>query len=155
MAERPRDVIADLKRERTLFRLFEDSELEVISPYFEPEEHPKGTTLFREGDPGDFVAVIRSGTVEVRKQTEFEGKWVVLAQFGRGSILGELTMFDNRPRSATVLVSEDVELLVLRRDAMEAFLQEHPALGVKLLKGVCRILSLRLRQSAKRLTLIF
>lgn len=155
MADLTRDVIADLKMEGTLFRLFEDNELEALSPYFEQEEYPEGTTLFWEGDPGDYVAVIRSGSVEVRKQTEFEGKWVVLAHFGKGSILGELAVFDERPRSATVLVSEDVKLLVLHRDAMESFFQEHPALGIKLLKGVCRTLSLRLRQSAKRLTLIF
>ncbi|UCF31613.1 MAG: cyclic nucleotide-binding domain-containing protein [bacterium] len=155
MEDRINEVVLALKSEPSLFRSFADSDLEVIAPYFESRQYPSGATLFEEGDAGDFIAVIRSGEVEVKKQTEFAGRWVILAQLGKGSILGELAMFDSHPRSATVLILEDSELLVLTRDNLELFFQEHPQLGVRLLKGICRILSLRLRKSAERLTLIF
>ena len=50
---------------------------------------------------------------------------------------------------------EDTELLTLDRKAMDKFIEDYPALGIKILKGLSRTLSLRLRQAADRLVVIF
>jgi CRP-like cAMP-binding protein len=73
----------------------------------------------------------------------------------KGAILGELALFDSQPRSATVEATRKTELLVLRKGALDTFIEDYPALGIKILKGISRVLSLRLRQLEERLVDIF
>lgn len=148
-------IIDALKGESTAFQLFTEDDLEKIAHFFKIERFPAGSTIFSEGEPGDSIGLISSGSVEVKKESDFAGKHIVLARLKKGSIIGEFAMFDEHPRSATVVAIEDSELLILSRQALESFLEHHPSAGIKLLKGISRILTIRLRQSAKRLTLIF
>jgi CRP/FNR family cyclic AMP-dependent transcriptional regulator len=69
--------------------------------------HPAGTTLVREGDPGDALCIIVEGTVEVIK----DGRGV--AQMTGGDFFGEISLIDGKPRSATVVAVEDTVLLML------------------------------------------
>jgi len=153
--ERVKRIVRELKDETNLFHLFEEEDLEKIAPYFERAHYKAGDVIFREGDEADFIGFVTSGHVEAKKQTEFQGKQIIIAQMTKGSILGELAVFDGQPRSATVETLKETELLLLRRDALEAFIEDYPALGIKILKGVSRVLSLRLRQLAERLVVIF
>jgi CRP-like cAMP-binding protein len=70
-------------------------------------------------------------------------------------MVGELSMFDKRQRSATVEAVEDTSLIIFRSESMEALMQQHPYTGIKILKGLIKILSLRLRKATERLTNIF
>ena len=70
--------------------------------------HPAGTTLVREGDPGDALCIIVEGTVEVIK----DGRSV--AQMVGGDFFGEISLIDGKPRSATVVAVEDTVPLMLR-----------------------------------------
>jgi len=70
-------------------------------------------------------------------------------------LVGELSIFDQHKRSATVEAVEDTTMLILRNTSLEALLQQHPYPGTKLLKGLIRILALRLRKATERLTTIF
>lgn len=155
MEERIKKIVRELKDDTNLFHLFEEGELEKIAPYFERAHYEAGDVIFREGDEADFIGFVTSGHVEAKKQTEFQGKQIVIAQMASGSILGELALFDGKPRSATVEALRETELLILRRSALEAFIADYPDLGIKVLKGVSRVLSLRLRQMAERLVVIF
>ncbi len=142
-------------REEIIFSLLDDEDIEKITPFFQLIEYPENTVVFREGDPGDFVGFVISGKVEVKKQTEFKGNQLIIALLTKGAMVGELSIFDNRKRSATVEAVEDTTLLLLRHDSLEALIQEFPYTGVKILKGLIRILSLRLRKATERLTTIF
>ena len=150
-----KEIVRDLKDETNLFHLFEESDLEKIAPYFERAKHPAGATVFKEGDPGDFIAFVKSGRLEVKKETEFQGKQIVLAQMAKGSCLGELALFDEQPRSATIEALVDTDLLILSKQSLDSFIEDYPALGIKILKGISRVLSLRLRQLADRLVVVF
>jgi len=66
-----------------------------------------------------------------------------------------LSIFDQHKRSATVEAVEDTVTLILTNKAVEALIRQHPYTGIKLLKGLIRILSLRLRKATERLTTIF
>ena len=145
----------DELREEIIFSLLDDEDIEKITPFFQLIEYPEKTVVFREGDPGDFVGFVISGKVEVKKQTEFKGNQLIIALLTKGAMVGELSIFDNRKRSATVEAVEDTTLLLLRHDSLEALIQEFPYTGVKILKGLIRILSLRLRKATERLTTIF
>jgi len=153
--ERLKKIVRELKDDTNLFHLFEERELEKIAPYFERAHYEAGEVIFNEGDDADFIGFVTSGHVEAKKETEFRGKQIVIAQMSKGSILGELALFDGEPRSATVEALKETELLILRRSALEAFISDFPGLGIKVLKGVSRVLSLRLRQMAERLVVIF
>ena len=148
--------ILDKFRDDMVFYLFDDGELKRIVSYFELIHYPKGTTIYREGEmEGDFMGFVFSGKLEVKKQTEFKGKQIIIALLGSGALVGELSMFDEQGRSATVVALEETTILILRREALDTLIQEDPYLGIKLLKGFIRILSLRLRKSTERLTTIF
>lgn len=155
MEERIKSIVRDLKDDTNLFHLFEEEDLEKIAPYFKRERYGAGDVIFREGDDGDFIAFLSEGHVEVKKETEFRGKQIIIAQMTKGSVLGELALFDGRPRSATVEAIKDTEVLTLGREALDTFIEDYPALGIKVLKGISRVLSLRLRQLAERLVVVF
>jgi len=153
--ERLKKIVRELKDDTNLFHLFDEGELEKIAPYFERAHFGAGGKVFREGASADCIAFVTCGEVEVKKQTEFQGKEIVLACMTKGTLVGELALFDDQPRSATVEATMDTELLVLRRKSLDAFIEDHPALGIKVLKGISRVLSLRLRQLEKRLVDVF
>jgi len=148
-------LISELKSKPYLFDTLSEEELEKIAPYLEVNRYPKGATFFNEGDPGDFLGIVTSGKLEAKKKTSFERSQMVLAVLSKGSFVGELSMLDERPRSATVEALEDSEVIVLKRDALDEFTNKYPDVGVKVLRKMGKILSVRLRQSSDRLGIMF
>lgn len=138
----------------TLYSLTNE-ELNQLAPSFELLKYPAGSTVFKEGESGNFLGFIVSGKLEVRKQTEFKGRQVVLALLTKGSFVGELNFFDEQPRSANVFATEDAVLLILRRGAFDDFVQKYPYAGVKVLQGLNRVVSIRLRKAVERFAEIF
>ena len=147
--------LADIAKDSHLFCLLTNEELARVAGTLERKHFKAGEVLFREGDPGDFIAIISSGSVSVSKSTEFRGKNVILAKNGKGSFIGELSTVDEHPRSATVTATEETDVLVLTRRALEEINTTAPPIGLKIYKGLIRVLGLRLRQSAARISQIF
>ena len=145
----------DKLRSEMIFSFIEEDDVEKIIPFFELVDYPATSVVFREGDPGDFIGFVVSGKLEVKKQTEFKGNQLIIALLSSGALVGELSIFDQHERSATVEAVEDTAMLVLRNTSLDALLQQHPHTGTKLLKGLIRILALRLRKATERLTTIF
>jgi len=150
-----KQIITSLGEDITICRLLTDKQRVVIAPYLEVARWPTGSILFAEGDPGDYAGLVISGRLEVKKQTEFEGRQFIVAILSRGAFVGELTLMDRLPRSATVQALEDTELLVLHRDAVERLTHEQPETAIALLRAINHILSLRLRKSVERMAAIF
>lgn len=84
-----------------------------------------------------------------------KGNQLIIAILTRGALVGELSIFDEHKRSATVEAVEETSILILRNDAFDALLRDYPEIGIRILKGFIRILSLRLRKTTERLTTIF
>jgi len=148
-------VIAKLAGDLAICQMLDDEQREQIAAHLKVVRYPQGATLFRQGDAGDFVGVVVSGKLEVKKQTEFEGRQIIIAILERGAFVGELSLVDDQPRSATVSALEDAELVLLYRDALDALLQQYPQAGIAFLKGVNRILSIRLRKAVDRIAELF
>jgi CRP-like cAMP-binding protein len=148
-------LIHHLKNELPICALLDDHEIQKVIPCFELVKYPAGTTIFLEGDPGDFMGFVVSGKIEVKKHTEFKGKQIVLAILGKGSFVGEISTFDHSPRSTTVMALTDSELIILKRETLDSIMQQHPQTGIKILQGIIRILSIRLRKTTERLTKVF
>jgi CRP/FNR family cyclic AMP-dependent transcriptional regulator len=87
--------------------------------------HHRGTLLFIEGEPSTEMYIIRSGKVRILKQ---EGENTVeLATLGPGSVLGELSLLDHQPRSATAQVIEDTVVTIIDEELFTRTLQQIPS----------------------------
>jgi CRP-like cAMP-binding protein len=98
---------------------------------------------------------VRSGKLEVEKQTDFEGRQIIIAILERGAFVGELSLVDEPPRSATVTALEPSERVLLYREALEDLLQRYLQAGIAFLKGGQRIPSIRLRKAVDRIAEVF
>lgn len=155
MSEKQAEVCARLRAELASFRFLQGTDSSVIAPFFLCRQARAGEILWREGDPCDYVAFIIEGKVDVKKETEFEGKQVIVGVYGKGAIVGELCLLDGSPRAVTAVALTDTDLLLLTRANLERLLELHPQLGIKLLKGMLLAVSIRLRKSFDRLASIF
>src|SRR5213080_4312624 len=103
-------------------------------------------TIFREGDESDTCYVVASGHARAIR-AHADGRTIALAHFGPGDIFGELAMFDDERRSATVETLDDVEAIAILGADMRRLLREHPDIAVKLVIALGR----RMRAANERL----
>ena len=95
-------------------------------------EFPKGTVLFREGEPGREMYVVQAGKVNITKTVRDTEK--VLATLGPGEFFGEMSILNNKPRSAGAIIAEDAKLLVIDPRTFEAMLRGNTEIAVRLIK---------------------
>jgi CRP/FNR family transcriptional regulator, cyclic AMP receptor protein len=105
-----------------------------------------GEVVFREGDEGDTCYIMRSGLARAVRQHS-DGRSITLSHFSAGDIFGELAMFGGEPRSATVDVIEDTEVIAVPGREMQRLIREHPEISVKLIAALAQ----RLRATNERL----
>lgn len=74
-----------------------------------------------------------------------------LLTFGAGVIIGEMAFLDAKPRSADVWIEEDSEVLILSYQEFIALSQEEPAVALKLLVNIAKVLSLNVRRGSREL----
>ncbi len=129
------------------FSTLGDADLAAVADVTVPRSFSSGETVFREGDQSDTCYVVRSGQARaIREHTD--GRSITLATFGPGDIFGELAIFDEEHRSATVEALGDTEVIAILAGDMRRMLREHPDIAVKLLGALSR----RLRETNERLT---
>jgi CRP-like cAMP-binding protein len=150
-----KQLLHEMKDDLNIFHSLRVEDLDTLAPYFNILHYPAGSTIFKEGDSGDFMGFVISGRLEVKKKTELKGRQVVLALLSKGSFVGELSLIDGHPRSANVTAAEDSFLLILKKSSFDSFLESYPSIGIQILKGINRILSIRLRKSVDRLAELF
>lgn len=142
--------IKDLLVKIPMFAGLNDEELEIINNHIELFEVEQGAILFEEGNQGDYVCFVVNGRLEVTKRT-ITGEDFVLNTLTRGQSVGELSIIDNRPRSATVRAKTEATLFTLKRSDFEVIMQEYSEISIKILKGLSLLLSKKLRQTSSRL----
>jgi hypothetical protein len=94
----------------------------------------KGATIIHEGTTGSYAYLIVSGSVEVSKKVGDEK--LVLSRLVKGNIFGEMSLVDDKPRSATIVALEDTEVKVITRERFESMLEQNPRTVIPLLKQV-------------------
>ncbi len=99
-----------------------------------------GDVVFREGDPGSEIFIVKSGLVEISREVEGEGR-TTLAFLGEGNLFGEMALVDNSPRSARAVALEDTVCLVLPEDLFA----DNLARSTPLIRDLIRLLVKRLR----------
>ena len=137
---------AQLLRRVPVFSALADDELERVAEVAVPRGFAAGEAVFREGDQSDTCYVVRSGHARAVREHS-DGRSLTLANFGPGDIFGELAMFDDERRSATVEAIEQTEAIAILSADMRRLLHQHPDIAVKLLAALGR----RLRETNERL----
>jgi len=102
--------------------------------------------IFREGDSSDTCYIVRSGHARAVRE-HVDGRTITLAHFGPGDIFGELAMFDDERRSATVEAIEDIDAIAILGADMRRLLRDHADISYKLVIALGR----RLRETNERL----
>ena len=87
-----------------MIQSFDDQAIEVVT-------HPKGTTLFRQGEAGDAAFIVNAGSIGIYR--EVEGKRIPLATLRKGELFGEMAVIDGSPRMATAFTLEDCTLTMI------------------------------------------
>ena len=97
-------------------------------------DFPAGAVLFEEGQPGDYMYVVQSGEVEIRRQVGETER--VLAVLPPGEFFGEMAILNGRPRSATAVVRTAGRLLVIEGRTFEAMLRARPEIALRIIKSL-------------------
>lgn len=122
-----------------------------LAPLFTAETYPAGKVIFREGDPGNKLYFILSGVIQIEKVVD-EANSTRLARLGRGELLGEISVLDRSPRTATATSFLDAELLTLTRQQIDTIAGTHPKIAAKFFLGISQSLSKRLRFADDEIT---
>jgi SulP family sulfate permease len=130
--------------ETDLLRGLDPGPLAALERHVETRAVAEGDPVFRAGDPGDGLFLVRLGRVRVAVPAA-GGRELMIGVFGRGDVFGELAFVDARPRSAHATAAVDTEVFVLRREAFEAAAREEPSLRAELPTRIARVVSFRLR----------
>lgn len=146
-----KDLYACMQEEKSVFNFLSDDDLRNLSAFFELKNIPAGEKLWKLEDPYDYIAFIVSGSVEIKKETEFEGKELVVGIYSRGA----LCILDESLRRVTAEVLEDVTLAIITQKNLDKLIATNPELGAKLLKGMLLTVSIRLKKSFDRLAVFF
>ena len=132
----------DLLGKMPLFSRLSQRQLNTVAKYADVVERRKGAVLAKQGAQGMEAILIVDG----RARVEGDGK--AIAELGPGDVVGEMSVIDGKPRSATVIAATRMNLLVLHRRDFMSLLETVPGLQRKLLVTLCE----RVRQADQALT---
>jgi CRP/FNR family transcriptional regulator len=143
---RSAEVVELLARVPVLSTLMTD-DLERIADLAVPRAFEPGQVVFREGDASDTCYIVRSGRARAVRE-HVGGRTITLATFGPGDIFGELALFEDELRSATVEAIEPTSVVAVLGPDMRRLMVEHPGISARLVIALGR----RLRETNERLT---
>lgn len=126
-------------RDVPLFSGMTDRALDAIADLTSETSFGVGDELVRQGEPGDSFLILRSGSAQVLKDGQ------AIRDLGPGDFLGEISLIDGGPRTATVRATEPIAAVVIGRDDFATLLERHPAVRLELLMA----LTSRIRQSER------
>ncbi len=127
---------------------FDDQQLGAFVQYMEVQQVQQFVEIVRTGQHGDAMFLILEGEVRVRLMIGNKEK--ILTTLSAGEFFGEMTLFDQSPRSADIVANSDCVLIKVDVAHMEKLMEDAPAIATKFLSGICRTFSSRIRADNKR-----
>ena len=144
---------ADLLSSRNaVLNLSADEALRVVA-HMQLVNFPRGTTLLRQGDDSklDHLLLLLEGEVSVDTSAGALSGPLAISVLGPGSIIGEMALLDDAPRSANCVTLSPVQAAMLSRKALEGLIDQHPRVAAKLLLGLGARTAERLRALGEHL----
>jgi CRP/FNR family cyclic AMP-dependent transcriptional regulator len=110
-----------------------DSEIKLILGSARRRQYPKRSIVFQEGDAGDFLLIVIAGRIKVMLVGD-EGQETIVSILGSGGFIGEISLLDEAPRSATVMTIEPTEFLEISRGPFLKLMTDRPAMALKVMR---------------------
>jgi signal transduction histidine kinase len=123
-----------------LFDQLKPAELQALRQIAREQRFPAGKEIFKEGDKGDGVYVVKDGSVEISGEVGKDVR-LVFSKVGPGDWFGEMAVIENKPRSACAVAKEDTIVYFIPRPEMFTLIDRSPGLAL----GLLREISSRLR----------
>jgi len=120
-----------------VFSLLDSDERATLAELIKEEDFGAGATIYTVRDFGDNLYIVRRGRVELFVEDDL-GEKIVLGEALPGDVMGEISMLDGGPRTATAITTEPCELLRLDRDCLQELFSTHPHAALDLLTVVGR-----------------
>jgi len=137
MADRQVVDIAEALGDSQIFGALLEDELAALVRLGTLARYPAGRLIFAKGDPGDSLMVVLEGRVKISSQAP-DGREIVLNFIEPGQVLGEIALLDGKPRTMTANAFGPVQVFLLRRKAVLAFLEEKPSVAIRLIGVLCQ-----------------
>lgn len=138
--------VVELLERVPVFSTLVPGDVQRIAELAVPRRFEPGEVVFREGDASDTCYVVRSGRARAVREHS-DGRVITLATFGSGDIFGELALFEDERRSATVEAIEPTTAVAVLGPDMRRLMAEHPEISTRLVIALGR----RLRETNERL----
>lgn len=133
--------------------LFDDltsEEMEAVKKACLRRKFSKGEYIIKEGEKGQSLFFLRCGTVEVIKELD-SSNYKHLKDFEEGDFFGEISFLDDASRTASVVATDDCEVLELTSDKFDALVNTNPTAGMKIFRNIARDIALRLKRNTNEL----
>ncbi len=134
-----------------ILSLLEPDDIGFVSALFTTHEIGMNEVLFREGDRGNELFIVKSGAVTSTLRLK-DGSDRHIARFGPGDFFGEMSIFENAPRSATCVCAEPCTLLGLHERDFYRMIERRPDIAVKIMYRMLNITTQRLRGTGEFLS---
>jgi CRP/FNR family cyclic AMP-dependent transcriptional regulator len=138
--------IINVIKSSPLFYELYDAEVESIIEHCSVLNLEDGDFIFREGDEGNEIYLILTGSAEVKKGD------VTLVELKKGDLFGEMVLLDERTRSADIVSNNYTDVLVLSYDVIFGVFKKNPKVFSLLMLNLCRLLSKRLKSSSNEIS---
>ena len=129
-----------------------DDDWQQLLDFTSTRRFKKGDMVIQQGDNDDSLAFVASGELEVLIPKGRSQKLERLTTFAAGSVIGEQSFLDKKPRSTSIRAISDGELYRLSRDSFTVLSAKHPNLAMQVALDLGRILSVRLRNTTRFLS---
>ncbi len=133
-----------------IFNSFDVEDLNILTKHMSYVHLQRGEFLFVEGDKGTFMGFVVRGVLEVLKKSD-NGENIIIARLTKGSSIGEMALIDKSTRSATVIAKQPTNMVTLTEKGFNILTEKSPALGVKVIRKIARLLSLNMRRASSKL----
>nr|WP_295776920.1 Crp/Fnr family transcriptional regulator [Rhodoferax sp.] len=137
----------DLIRRVSLFSMLTPAQAEALAATVAKKRFKRGEILVEQGRKTDALFIVLTGRTRVL-MTDNKGREVILATLQSGDYVGEMSLIDNEPHSATVVADQQVDVLVLGRDSFLRCLSEN----MEMAHSVMRVLVQRLRKASENIS---
>lgn len=118
-----------------------DTQLDAILTVTREVNYPGGATVVRQFEKSNDVLVVLSGSVKIKN---FNGEDI--AELGEGHVVGEVSLVDSAPRSATVVAAGNVRAAVITSDELHALMKKDVAMKAAIMETLAKLLCSRLRK---------
>jgi CRP-like cAMP-binding protein len=148
-AEHPEQNEAEISKLLKAMPIFQDltrRELAAVVRILHEREYQPEEVIFRENEPGLGMYIIETGRVAILSEA---GK-LQLTELGDGAFFGEISLLDAAPRSATAMAKARCRIFGFFQPDLYGLIERNPALGIKIVLGLSRLVCERLRQTNQR-----